>query len=266
MDKKDKIITALSVLLILSLIGVGVLSYLLFFTEEEVTEDSVSEVALENSMEDSDSEETSEGEAESESDSKDTSSNEEEGETVVTLPEGMCEDFSMKVPTDWDFYNSIDNKNYITSLGFTVTDNDQKYIMLLEKDVYTVYIGSIVTETSPKSGGIFSDDEELEEFKEEHTVVSIDGEEYYLPNKHTPLSNLTDPNIHGGVIFSSAMENITEDGVVNEQGTVYDARTTDLYQKPCNYIISKFAEVEERGETDPEIQQEIVDILETITW
>lgn len=170
--------------------------------------------------------------------------------------------FSIKYPSDWTVFDEEENPAYFKDNDLDGSEN----AVILEKDGYFIYI-AMDPFSSSQAGGIFTSEEDSQKYFASNVLTDITGGAYYLSNTHASLEEYNDPRRESGILGIASLSEFIEDKVTNAQGTVYDGYNTLIENKnKYSYIVVKFSKTGTSGVTPSAIQDEIMQVLGTITW
>ncbi|MCA9382031.1 hypothetical protein KC660_01330 [Candidatus Dojkabacteria bacterium] len=190
-----------------------------------------------------------------ESAANDNSTNEKAKSTTYTY-----KTFSFEYPDTWNVFDSKSNPDFFTENNLDIYD----FGVIAQQEDYMLFFAINDTQNL-HGGGIFLTSDEEETFKSVRTKLSIQGEEFYLGKEHFLLSNLTSEDATLPV-NQSTLEQFQAKKVTNDNGT-FNGYTETIEKGSYDYLIEKIYSGTSSNVLTPEaVQQEMVDILETIKW
>lgn len=170
------------------------------------------------------------------------------------------ENFTMSYPADWTLSN-ID-----TATDFPLKDRlsglyaSGKVVALSKEGTHLII--TIEEESDGGAGGIFLSDSDLDEYISTRDKVMIGSATLYVNKSHSDIPSLTES--HGGPYMWGAVSEFIPNKITNDTGETVDGHE-DVIKKngyAYNFIVTS----NKGGETDPELHQEILRMLEAIEW
>jgi hypothetical protein len=134
-----------------------------------------------------------------------------------------------------------------------------KVISLNKNGIYLII--TIEQESEGGTGGIFPDDEQYNKFIANKDLVMIDGSTFYLKKSNLDIPSLL--KSHGGPYMWSALVEYLPKKTTGSSN-IFKGYENIIKRNGYNYnfiIVSN-----EGGQTNSELQGEIVNILESIKW
>ncbi|HEX7017538.1 MAG TPA: hypothetical protein VF209_01365 [Patescibacteria group bacterium] len=173
------------------------------------------------------------------------------------------ESFKFSYPSNWTLSDTQTNKVFFDQNNLDGFDHG----VLLEKKGEMLFIGIDQGSSGAEVGGIFTSDQEFTEYLKFRDEVTIQGKKYYLFKNATPFSALTDQNRSAGIFGAASLAEYIPNKV-NNQGKVFNGYNDYIMDKNGrSYLFAKFSKNGASDQpTNVEIQQELIEILKSISW
>jgi hypothetical protein len=167
--------------------------------------------------------------------------------------------FSLYYPQDWSFQELSDSETFPLKDRLSTIYSDG-HAIALEKNGVTLII-AIEPENQGGTQGIFLNDTHFNDFLAQHDEIIIDNNIFYLNKSHSSYDSLLTA-ASGPYAWSSLSEYIPE--LITDSGRVY--RGYEGIIKRNGYSHNVIVAGQTEGLTDPNLQSEMIGILESITW
>lgn len=165
--------------------------------------------------------------------------------------------FSLSYPDDWTLLDMSTSE--VFPLKERLASLSNKAIALSKDGLYLII--TIDQESEGGAGGIFIGDSDYNEFISSKDKVVIEGSVFYLNKNHSNIPSLLEAH-SGPWMWSALAEYIPSK--TTESGNVF--RGYENVIKRNGYMYNFIITSNNGGDTDPQLQREIIDILETIAW
>lgn len=165
--------------------------------------------------------------------------------------------FSLNYPNDWTLTDMSTDENF--PLKSRLTSLSEKAIALNKDSLYMII--TIDQGTNGEAGGIFVEDADYNEFISTKSKVVIKSSTFYLNNNHSDTASLLEA--HSGPWGWSALSEYIPNKTT-QSGKVFKGYENIIKRNGYTYNFIITSNVS--GSTNPQLQGEIIDILETIKW
>ena len=165
--------------------------------------------------------------------------------------------FSLNYPEDWTLTDMSTDENF--PLKSRLNFLSEKAIAFNKDSLYLII--TIDKGTDGEAGGIFIDDTDYNEFISSKDKVVIQSSTFYLNKDHSDIPSLIEA--HSGPWGWSALSEYIPNKTT-QSGKVFKGFENIIKRNgyTYNFIITS----NKGGSTNPQLQGEIIDILETIKW
>lgn len=168
-------------------------------------------------------------------------------------------DFSISYPDDWVLQDMSTGEDFPLKERLYSLYSSDKVIALSKNRVHVII--TIEHTTEGGSEGIFASDEEYNNYVSGLDRVVIGNSTFYLSKRHEKLSSLSESHA-GPYGWSALVEYIPNKQL--QSGETF--RGYDTVIKRNGYSYNFIIVSAEGGTTNPQLQKEIIGILETINW
>lgn len=170
--------------------------------------------------------------------------------------------FTITYPDDWILSDMSINKNFPLKerLSPLYDSDSSKVIALSKNDVYLIV--TIEKESGGGAGGIFIKDGEYEKFISNKDKVLIGNSVFYLNRSHSNIPSLLESE--GGPYVWGDLTEYFPEKLIPQTGKTYKGYENVIKRNGFAYNFIVASNV--GGNTDPQLQKEIISILETIEW
>lgn len=167
------------------------------------------------------------------------------------------DNFSLNYPNDWALTDMSTDENF--PLKSRLNSLSEKAIALNKDGLYLII--TIDKGTDGEAGGIFVEDTDYNEFISAKDKVVIQNSIFYLNKDHSDIPSLLES--HSGPWGWSALSEYIPNKTT-QSGKVFKGYENVIKRNgyTYNFIITS----NEGGSTNPQLNGEIIDILETIKW
>jgi type II secretory pathway pseudopilin PulG len=165
--------------------------------------------------------------------------------------------FSLNYPIDWILLDMSTSEDF--PLKERLASLSNKAIALGKDGLYLII--TIDQESEGGAGGIFIGDSDYNEFISSKDKVVIEGLVFYLNKNHSDIPSLLEAH-SGPWMWSALAEYIPRK--TTGSGNVF--RGYENVIKRNGYMYNLIITSNDGGDTDSQLQGEIIDILETIEW
>ena len=167
--------------------------------------------------------------------------------------------FTVSYPDDWHLLDASTDENFPISRRLTpLYPADSSKVIALQKDDVNLIL-TIQEVDGSSAGGIFFDNKEYNEYVSNRDVVHIGNSTFYLSRNIHSASALVDS--HGGPYTWSALSEYFPNKETRP-GTFFKGYNDVITRN--GYLYNFILVSENGGQTDSEIQNEMVSILESI--
>lgn len=165
--------------------------------------------------------------------------------------------FSLNYPNSWTLMDMSIDENF--PLKKRLNSLTEKAVALSKAGLYLII--TIDQGVGGGAGGIFVEDTDYNEFISTHDTVVIQNSTFYLNKDHNDISSLLEA--HSGPWGWSALSEYIPNKST-QSGKVFKGYENIIKRNgyTYNFIITG----NEGGSTNPQLQGEIIDMLETIKW
>jgi hypothetical protein len=167
--------------------------------------------------------------------------------------------FSIGYPNNWIILDMSKDENFPIKERLSPVYPTAKVIALSKEGVYLII--AIETEREGGAGGIFVDNKHYDEFVTNRDKVSIVSSTFYLSKTHYAISSLLES--HGGPYTWSCLAEYLPNKTT-QSGKVFKGYEDVITKNGFDYNFIIVSENE--GLTSPELQSEIISILQSIDW
>jgi hypothetical protein len=169
------------------------------------------------------------------------------------------ESFSIGFPDDWTLVDmSVDGYFPLRERLSPLYGSGK--VIALEKDGLYLII-TIEMDGGGSAGGIFLDDQEYDKFVSDKDELVIGGTTFFLGRSHLSISDLLDTD-SGPYAWSALAEYIPE--VETQSGEVYKGYENVIRRN--GFLYNFIVVSDDSGNTSWQLQQEMLDIIESIEW
>ena len=165
--------------------------------------------------------------------------------------------FSLNYPSSWTLMDISIDENF--PLKSRLNSLSGKVIALNKDDLYLII--TIDKGNAGEAGGIFLNDADYNEFVSSKDKVVIQSSTFYLNRDHNDISSLV--KAHSGPWAWSGLSEYIPNKTT-QSGEVF--RGYEDVIKRNGYTYNFIITSNKSGFTNPQLQKEIIDILETIKW
>jgi len=175
----------------------------------------------------------------------------------LTTKDFSYNNFSLNYPNSWTLMDMSTDENF--PLKSKLNSLSEKAIALNKGSLYLII--TIDKGTDGEAGGIFFNDTDYNEFISSEDKVVIQNSTFYLNKDYNDISSLIEA--HSGPWGWSALSEYVPNKTT-QSGKVFKGYENIIKRNgyTYNFIIAS----NKVGSTNPQLQGEIIDILETIKW
>jgi hypothetical protein len=168
--------------------------------------------------------------------------------------------FTIGYPEDWVLLDMSTNEDF--PIKERLSSPNLNFIKVIGLNKIGVYlIVTIEEESEAGASGIFIDDESYNEYISDKDRVVIGSSTFYLSRNHHSISSLLES--HGGpYTWSSLSEYLPS--MNTQSGKTFRGHEDVI--KRNGYAYTFIIVSEQGGQTPPELQSEIITILQSIVW
>lgn len=182
-----------------------------------------------------------------------------ETETTKTY---TYQSFSFKYSDPWTVFDSDTNAKFFTDNNLDF----YKHGVIAQNDEYMIFFGIDATE-STSAEGIFLTESDEEKFKTERTKLMIEGKEFYLGNEQILISILSNPQAETPLWTNVAnLAEYVAKKVTNDQGTFNGYNEITKRGNLAIFVTKIYSGTSSNVLTPDDIQNQIIEILQTISW
>lgn len=170
--------------------------------------------------------------------------------------------FSFKYSEPWTVFDSDTNAKFFTDNNLDI----YKHGVIAQNDEYMIFFGIDTTENT-SAEGIFLNESDEEKFKTERTKLMIEDKEFYLGNEHILISTLSNPEAETPLLTNVAnLAEYVAKKVTNDQGTFNGYNEVIKRGDLAIFVTKIYSGTSSNVLTPEEIQNQIIEILQTISW
>ncbi|MBT4349174.1 hypothetical protein HOD19_00115 [bacterium] len=167
--------------------------------------------------------------------------------------------FSFTYTDDWILSDMSSSDKFPLKARLDPLYSGDKVVSLSKNNLYLII--TIDKESEGSAGGIFIDDSDYNEFTSSRDKVLIGDSTFYLLKEHPATPTLIES--HSGPYMWGALSEYIPNKKTGS-GNVFKGHEDII--KRGEYIYNFIITSEEGGTTDQQLQQEIINMLESIKW
>lgn len=177
----------------------------------------------------------------------------------ATTNDFTYQNFKITYPNDWIFSDVLSSNTFPLKERLQPLYGQGKVIALSKDGIYLII--TIEKASEGEAGGIFTSDQEYQQFLTDRDRVAIGGSTFYINKSHADIASLAESHA-GPWLWGSVTEYIPSK--ITKSGNVFKGYESII--KRGNYVYNFIVVSNTGGLTENELQREIISMLETIQW